>query len=560
MISAETLDKINLALQKVMASNEPFGGLAVALFGDFGQLGPIVRQNVNGTEPAAEVDRDAWMDRARVYNSLARVSLRQACRQGYQSEFFKFLSIIRTGSESEDQEYVKRVLHDRNMDRFRSIPAESVVLCSTRLFSRDISNSYKDEVADEEKFEIQSVDNIETAAYDGQDILERETVIVTANLAFDQGVVNETIGHVVRVTETDQLEIRLKDGSRYLVNKIVREQSGGGHSRCQFPLMLAYALTIHRAQGLTLDSVVVNLKSASAQLGGRSTRSSPTSLVAPLTANPRKKIRTDSPTSPLSSSTVPTLKTPLPQPVSRPSRSIRPGTPAERTRRHTAVVSDEEDFHSVEEISNNEESNDGDTSANESSDSANSRDDYQLAEPEGSRQASKPNSPRTVPTNDEVFAQMDEEDQFGVQNADWGGSSTDGDDDEDLDTPPEFTKIILNFRKGQPPCTSTDQQDEDLKNLRKIKDLPAVEIVHNRGDEFDFFLGRIKGNIALLRKKSEKNKALQWWDTETPYIQPSHSKRQAEFAPLTPDDFEIKIAHAYHAEVARERLEKGQNP
>lgn len=310
---------------------------------------------------------------------------------------------------------------------------------------------------------------------------------------------------------------------------------------------------------MSKNSKSTSTKSAPDQLSSRSTRSSFSSLAPPLIKNPRKKRRTHSPhppAPPLSSSTTPTptSRRPPPPPISRSGRLSRPRTPAPATTHHHPTIEDDEDD---DEASSNSNSSDSDSSNIVSSEGD---DDNVDEEGEGSELGSGPNTPRRPPSNDEVFAQMDEDDLYGTRDADSLSSGSEKDEDEYSDNLPDVTQITLNFRKGQPPCTSTVDQDAEPKNLRRIKDWPAVDIIHNRDDEFDLFLGRIKGNLALLRKKSEKNKALRWWDTETPYIQPNHSKRQAEFAPLTPDDFEIKIAHAYHAEVARERLAKKRFP
>lgn len=125
------------------------------------------------------------------------------------------------------------------------------------------------------QFEIEAIDNIEATQFGRDDkegdVLERETnllktlvlwkgarVIITSNVAPARGVVNGSIAHVLR-HRNNQLSLRLQDGSHFLLDRITRHQITGGYSRCQFPVMLAFALTIHRAQGLTLDKVVINL-------------------------------------------------------------------------------------------------------------------------------------------------------------------------------------------------------------------------------------------------------------------------------------------------------------
>ena len=253
-----------------------------------------------------------------------------------------------------------------------------------------------------------------------------------------------------------------------------------------------------------------NLKSSPivhTQLGSRSTRASNSPLTPPLAREPRKKRRIDT-------------HSQIPQPAQ------------------------DEDEHEVD--SDDSGSNDGDKDDGDYNDDGGD-------EHEGGKRSDQVgnSSPEGLPSNDDIFASMDRTDQFGDLNSD---TNQDDDEDIDLDVLPEVTNIVLNFRKGQPPCVAIDGQAEESKNLRKIKDWSPVQIQYKRGDGFDIFLGYIKSKITDLKRKSDKDKDLQWFDSETPYVQPNHSTRQTKFSALTPEDFETKVAHAYHAEVARERV------
>ncbi|KAF9368468.1 hypothetical protein CPC16_005322, partial [Podila verticillata] len=52
------------------------------------------------------------------------------------------------------------------------------------------------------------------------------------------------------------------------------------------------------------------------------------------------------------------------------------------------------------------------------------------------------------------------------------------------------------------------------------------------------FLGHVTDQIEILKEKKPQYQGLQWWDTETPYIQPTRCTRQDKFSPLTREDFE----------------------
>ena len=84
-------------------------------------------------------------------------------------------------------------------------------------------------------------------------------VIVLRNLAPDEGVVNGSTGEIVRLE--DRLVVVLIGKNEYLLPRInFNIQIGRTHLhvlRRQFPVRPAYALTIHKSQGQTLDRVFV---------------------------------------------------------------------------------------------------------------------------------------------------------------------------------------------------------------------------------------------------------------------------------------------------------------
>ena len=85
-------------------------------------------------------------------------------------------------------------------------------------------------------------------------------VIVTKNI---EGIAfNGARGTVVGLSEKEDITVKLDGYGLKKLNKVLfsRVDNGKVHTRMQYPILLAYALTVHRVQGLTLSRVSINAR------------------------------------------------------------------------------------------------------------------------------------------------------------------------------------------------------------------------------------------------------------------------------------------------------------
>jgi hypothetical protein len=280
MILASTLDEISRALDKILTPpgrhSQHFGGAPVCAFGDFGQLGPVVK-TTPGRNPD---DHDEWAFYANTFCRFTRHRLVAPIRHDDQL-FFAFLTIVRRGAENDaEQAVVTSILNQRDIVRVGLVQVQRealTCLSALRAAAQDTNNYYMEHALQTgiDVKDIVSHDNVEYEIRPDaeSDYLENETglprilsiwvgaqVIVTMNLAPQQGIINGTVGKVIEIDRNGAfIRITLADGRSYAICAQVRESSAGGHARRQIPLRLAYGLTIHKAQSLTLPRVLVDL-------------------------------------------------------------------------------------------------------------------------------------------------------------------------------------------------------------------------------------------------------------------------------------------------------------
>lgn len=273
MLSSETLQTISDSLAKLahnsILQNRPFGGIRVCLFADFGQLGPVETGDTFS----------GWIWNAPVFPQFLFHNLRTPCRQ-QDKDFFRFLSIVRNGAHSYEERYfVKTTLQQRDFrsqGRIDYLAEDNRLTClMARQDQVDAINNFHAAGHRHELVTIMANDNMTSSCSLRRDDLEDSTgflaelvlwrgarVMVTSNISVTRGLVNGAIGRVREIyldAREIMVELESRPGIMERVTPETRESARSGYARNQFPLRLAYALTIHKAQGLTLPRVVFDL-------------------------------------------------------------------------------------------------------------------------------------------------------------------------------------------------------------------------------------------------------------------------------------------------------------
>jgi len=251
MLTGDYFDMMNYWLKNIKNNIKPFGGIQLIVVGDFLQLPPVVKQYSN-IEKEFAFESDSWWDA-----SFSCTYLTKSFRQD-DIEFIEHLNNIRNGSLTED---TKQYFNKRVGIKLKD---------PTRLFSykKDVKATNKEHIdklpGTSQYFDASvygSSDHwVEKIKNDcmAEEFLELKigapVIFISNSNVYEYA--NGERGIVTSINDSC-VEVEKQNGSIVPVFKyewnIVDGLGDNKATMKQIPLLLAYAMTIHKSQGLTLD-------------------------------------------------------------------------------------------------------------------------------------------------------------------------------------------------------------------------------------------------------------------------------------------------------------------
>lgn len=269
MANSSLVDKLDIVCQYIRNKDRPFGGIQVVFVGDFCQLPPVFK----GFEKESfAFESQAWRDA-----KVKTVHLTEIVRQHDEPEFAKFLNEVRLGRATDFSILMGCI--------DRKFPNDGIK--PVKLFCKnvDVSRYNHDEL-----HKIKAKSQFYHATDNGGEQWEKffdkncpaptdlelrvgAQVILLINLDVALGLVNGSVGTVTemhdnsvsvsfasgtQVIEAFKWEVKQNefDSLTGAMKKVVLA------SRSQLPLKLAWALTIHKSQGATLDRAEIDVSEA----------------------------------------------------------------------------------------------------------------------------------------------------------------------------------------------------------------------------------------------------------------------------------------------------------
>ncbi|MCM1078326.1 MAG: AAA family ATPase [Bacteroidales bacterium] len=272
MVRCDIMDAIDRTMRKILRNNLPFGGKQMIFVGDMFQLPPVVKQGV---------DKDMLKDMYRTddfffykANAIRRIRLvKVEFRKVYRQDDGQFLDILenvrmnrvtpenimhlnsRVGVPNAGDDAVitlvsvNKTADKINFDRLEEIDAEEFVYEGT-----------VDGTFEEKRFPVELELRLKVGAQ----------VMLTRNDQMKRWA-NGTLGKVAKLTK-DEISVTLNNGETYVVPCCSWESYSYEYNKeegrmkkhlngtfTQFPLKLAWAITVHKSQGMTFDKLSLDL-------------------------------------------------------------------------------------------------------------------------------------------------------------------------------------------------------------------------------------------------------------------------------------------------------------
>jgi ATP-dependent DNA helicase PIF1 len=258
MVDAVTLDTIDQVCREIRRNDQPFGGMQVIFVGDFFQLPPVSK----------DADKASFAFEAAVWKRMSPIVcyLSEQHRQE-DGAYLDFLTAFRKRTLTDDH----RLLIEERVCEPDAAPDGLTKLFSHNVDVDMLNNTELSRIDDETRvFTMMGKGKEALVAALKRGCLSPENLVlkVGAKVMFTKNnpreyFVNGTQGEVVGFQDSNGYPIvMLKDGKEIVVEPMdwaVEENGKIKASITQIPLRLAWAITIHKSQGMSLDGALMDL-------------------------------------------------------------------------------------------------------------------------------------------------------------------------------------------------------------------------------------------------------------------------------------------------------------
>ena len=277
MVRADLLDAVDDMLRRYRSKNEPFGGVQLLLIGDLQQLAPVVKEDEWALLKQHYASAFFFHSKALAATRYVAIELKHVYRQ-QDREFLDLLNRVR---ENRVDAVVLEMLNRRYVPDFKPSDDEGYITLTTHNHQAQRINDVKmAELSTRAySFKAEVKDNFPTYSYPTEETLVlkqgAQVMFVKNDSSPEKRYYNGKIGKITAINDRSIEVVGKEDGlkiqvtpeewtnTRYTLDEETREitETVEGTFK-QYPLKTAWAITIHKSQGLTFERAIVDANAA----------------------------------------------------------------------------------------------------------------------------------------------------------------------------------------------------------------------------------------------------------------------------------------------------------
>jgi len=257
MLHSFQLDLIDKICREFKKVDLPFGGIQVVMCGDFFQLPPV-----SGARVQTE-----FVSQSNIWQSMnLKICYLDEQHRQEDKELIKILNSIRTNS-----------CDDNTLNKLQTVNRgdKTLIQTATKLYTHNID---VDSINERELKNISGKTFVYTMRHRGKEILalalkkgclapeklyiKKGAKVMFVKNNFEAGYVNGTLGRVINFSEDGFPIVETLSGKKIVaapMSWIIEEEGSIKAEIVQVPLRLAWAITVHKSQGMSLDSAEIDL-------------------------------------------------------------------------------------------------------------------------------------------------------------------------------------------------------------------------------------------------------------------------------------------------------------
>lgn len=272
MVRADLLDAVDSVMRRYRDHDKPFGGAQLLMIGDLQQLAPVVKD-------------DEWALLSAVYDTPYFFSSKALAQAGYHTVELKtvyrqqdmsFVALLNQIRENKATDATLDTLNQRYIPGFKPDAKSDYIRLTTHNFQAQTINDLELSSLPGHEYtfnaEVKGVFPESSYPADKGLILKQGAQVMFIKNDPDKRFYNGMIGEVIAVSNEDiivkgkksseafRLEKAEWTNSKYTLDNGTKEikETVEGVFR-QYPLKLAWAITIHKSQGLTFDHAIIDV-------------------------------------------------------------------------------------------------------------------------------------------------------------------------------------------------------------------------------------------------------------------------------------------------------------